>query len=671
MSIIRGHFRTKYCLLNGNDIIYNIYGICAPRAYAPRLEINMEGTNLVRTDKKETKKDKRRSTRADAAGSDTTARSRKRTNIKGGRNASEESVKKTDSVAGEKRNVRASDKEGGKRRGGKGLTRYSGAEKLKIIFLGGVGEIGKNMTALEYGDTIIVVDAGMAFPDNEITPGIDSIIPDYAYLEENRSKVKAVMLTHAHEDHLGGLPYFLKDFPVPVYGSNVSCAFLEHKLRRNKFKEANCKVVEDGEIAEIGPFKVEFVAVTHSVAGSLALSIETPKGVVFFTGDFKIDHTPVDGRHIALTRIAEIGKRGVKLLLQDSTNVERRGYSMSESAVGKSLDAVFNDNRMNRIIVATFASNIHRVQQIIDVAIKYGRKIALSGKSMQYMTEIAQKIKELRFPQDKVIDFDKVSGVPYDKVCIIATGTQGEPESALTRMSQDDFKKIVIGENDTVILSASPIPGNERSIYKVINNLSKKGAKVIYESLYEVHSSGHACQEELKMMMALIKPEYFMPVHGEYRHLKKHAELAETMGIPRDHIMIPELGYVVEVGEAGLKRLDKVNSGAVMLVGDTEEVEETLIDRRKLASEGIVIALVNVPDDEDTEGSIDILCKGTQIPEKLLAEIKSAVQYKIAGGDFRELTAEDMDKSVRKTMTKMFYNRLKRCPLIVPIIITS
>ena len=543
--------------------------------------------------------------------------------------------------------------------------------QLKLIFLGGVGEIGKNMTALEYGDTVIVVDAGMAFPDNEITPGIDSIIPDYAYLEENRSKVKAVLLTHAHEDHLGGLPYFLKDFPVPVYGSNVSCAFLEHKLRRNKFKEAACKVVDDGEIVEIGHFKVEFVAVTHSVAGSLALSIETPEGVVFFTGDFKIDHTPVDGRHIALTRIAEIGKRGVKLLLQDSTNVERRGYTMSESAVGKSLDAVFNDNRANRIIVATFASNIHRVQQIIDVAIKYGRKIALNGKSMQYMTEIAQKIKELRFPQDKMIDFDKVSGVPYDKVCIIATGTQGEPESALTRMSQDDFKKIVIGENDTVILSASPIPGNERSIYKVINNLCKKGAKVIYESLYEVHSSGHACQEELKMMMALLKPEYFIPVHGEYRHLKKHAELAETMGIPRENILIPELGYCVEVGDRGLKRLDNVKSGAVMLVGDTEEGEETLIDRRKIASEGIVIAVVNVPDDEDAEGSIDILCKGTQIPDKLLGEIKSAVQYKIAGGDFRELTAEDMNKSVRKTMTKMFYNRLKRCPLIVPIIITS
>ena len=478
---------------------------------------------MAKTDKKERNKDKikdeKNSRRGSGRGEPKGESRKERAQSETGKKLRGKAKERNTDVKENDVKAKGKARSGGRKHGRNG--------QLKLIFLGGVGEIGKNMTALEYGDTVIVVDAGMAFPDNEITPGIDSIIPDYAYLEENRSKVKAVLLTHAHEDHLGGLPYFLKDFPVPVYGSNVSCAFLEHKLRRNKFKEAACKVVDDGEIVEIGPFKVEFVAVTHSVAGSLALSIETPVGVVFFTGDFKIDHTPVDGRHIALTRIAEIGKRGVKLLLQDSTNVERRGYTMSESAVGKSLDAVFNDNRANRIIVATFASNIHRVQQIIDVAIKYGRKIALNGKSMQYMTEIAQKIKELRFPQDKMIDFDKVSGVPYDKVCIIATGTQGEPESALTRMSQDDFKKIVIGENDTVILSASPIPGNERSIYKVINNLCKKGAKVIYESLYEVHSSGHACQEELKMMMALLKPEYFIPVHGEYRHLKKHAELAE------------------------------------------------------------------------------------------------------------------------------------------------
>lgn len=536
--------------------------------------------------------------------------------------------------------------------------------KLKLMFFGGVGEIGKNMTALEYDDTIIVVDAGMAFPDNEINPGIDCVIPDYTYFNENRSKVKAVFLTHAHEDHLGGLPYFLKDIPVPVYASDMSNAFLENKLKRNGFDAAECRNVSDGESVKVGPFNVEFVAVTHSVAGSFALSVGTPKGVVFFTGDFKIDHTPVDGRHMNLERIAEIGKHGVLLLLQDSTNVERPGYTMSESSVGKSLDNVFRDNVGRRIIVATFASNIHRVQQIINVAVKYSRRVAFSGTSMQYMTEIAKKLNALSLTPDRVVELDKINQIPDDRLCIIATGTQGEPESALTRMANDDFKKVVIGENDTVILSASTIPGNERSIYKVINNLCKKGANVIYESLYEVHSSGHACREELKMMFALIKPKYFIPVHGEYRHLKKHAELAELMGIPSSNIMIPELGFSVEVSRSGLKRLPDVKAGAVMLVGDTEAGETMMTDRRKLASEGVVIAVVNVQ-----EKSVDIMVKGLNLTEKFSDELKNAVLYKLAGGDFEDLTVEEADKTVRKTMTKLFYKTLRHCPLIVPVII--
>lgn len=536
--------------------------------------------------------------------------------------------------------------------------------KLKLMFFGGVGEIGKNMTALEYDDTIIVVDAGMAFPDNEINPGIDCVIPDYTYFNENRSKVKAVFLTHAHEDHLGGLPYFLKDIPVPVYASDMSNAFLENKLKRNGFEAADCKNVSDGESVKVGPFNVEFVAVTHSVAGSFALSVGTPKGVVFFTGDFKIDPTPVDGRHMNLERIAEIGKHGVLLLLQDSTNVERPGYTMSESSVGKSLDNVFRDNVGRRIIVATFASNIHRVQQIINVAVKYSRRVAFSGTSMQYMTEIAKKLNALSLTPDRVVELDKINQIPDDRLCIIATGTQGEPESALTRMANDDFKKVVIGENDTVILSASTIPGNERSIYKVINNLCKKGANVIYESLYEVHSSGHACREELKMMFALIKPKYFIPVHGEYRHLKKHAELAELMGIPSSNIMIPELGFSVEVSRSGLKRLPDVKAGAVMLVGDTEAGETMMTDRRKLASEGVVIAVVNVQ-----EKSVDIMVKGLNLTEKFSDDLKNAVLYKLAGGDFEDLTVEEADKTVRKTMTKLFYKTLRHCPLIVPVII--
>ncbi len=547
------------------------------------------------------------------------------------------------------------------------MTKRKKQQQLKLMFLGGVGEIGKNMTVLEYDDTIIVIDAGMAFPDNEINPGIDYIVPDYSYLTENKDKVKAVFLTHGHEDHLGGLPVFLRDIPVPVYGSEISIAFLENKLRRNNFKEADGIVVEDGTVVEVGAFKVEFVAVTHSIAGAYALSIDTPKGVIFFTGDFKIDHTPIDGRHIDLTRIAEIGKKGVLLLLQDSTNVERPGYTMSESAVGKSLDNLFNDNRNNRIIIATFASNIHRVQQIINVAIKYGRRVAFSGRSMEAMAEIASKLQALHYPADTVVELAKINKIPYDKVCIIATGTQGEPDSVLTRMSNDDFKKVTIGETDTVILSASPIPGNERSIYKVINNLCKHGANVIYERLYEIHTSGHACQEELKMMIALIRPKYFIPVHGEYRHLKKHIDLAESLGIPRANMLIPELGFCIDVSKKGLKRLENVKSGSIMLVGETETGPEYVFDRRKIASEGIVIPVLNLS--QESGGTVDILAKGTVLSDKLTDELKDAIQYKISGGDFSELTSEEIDKLVRKTLSKIFYNRIKRCPLIVPVVI--
>lgn len=543
------------------------------------------------------------------------------------------------------------------------------ANQLKLIFLGGVGEIGKNMTALEYGDTLIVIDGGMSFPDPETMPGIDVIIPDYEYLLKNKHKLKAIFVTHGHEDHIGGLPYLLRDVPTPVYGSNIAMAFLEHKIKKNKFKEAKTNVIKDGEIIEVGPFKVEFVRVTHSIAGAYAISITTPKGVIFFTGDFKIDHTPVDGRKIDLARIAEIGTKGVLLMLQESTNVERRGYSMSESKVGESLDNLFNENRGSRIIVATFASNIHRVQQIINCAIKYGRKVAFSGRSMLNTVEIAQKIKELKIPEDRIVDIEKISQVPYDRLCIIATGTQGEPESALTRMSQDEFKRVAICETDTVILSASPIPGNERPIYQVINNLCKKGAKVVYEALSEVHASGHAYQEELKMMLALVRPRYFIPVHGEYRHLKKHAELAEKMGILRANVLIPELGFCVSVSKAGLKQLPTVKSGSVFLVGDTESEAEDMQIRKHLAEEGIVIALVTVSASGKPQGELDIITKGAVIPDNVIQELKDAIQYKLAGGEYRELNQEARQKLIRKTMSKIFYNKMKRCPIIMPIII--
>ncbi len=540
--------------------------------------------------------------------------------------------------------------------------------KVKVIFLGGVGEIGKNLTAIECNDNIILIDCGMSFPDAEINPGVDYIVPDYSYLLENKEKVKAVFLTHGHEDHIGALPVFLKDIPVPVYGSDISIAFLENKIRRNDFQEADTIEVEDGDVIEIGDFKVEFVAVTHSIAGSYALSIETPQGVIFYTGDFKIDHTPVDGRHTDLRRIAEIGKRGVLLMLQDSTNVERAGYTMSESQVGKSLDNIFNDNRNNRIVIATFASNIHRVQQIINVARKYGRRVAFSGRSMEYMVDIARNLNALSYPKDTVVELERINEIPYDKLCIISTGTQGEHDSALTKMAFNDHKKVVIDEHDTVILSASPIPGNERSIYKVINNLSRQGAKVIYESLYEIHASGHACREELKLMFMLISPRYFIPVHGEYRHLKKHVELVEELGLSKHNTLIPELGFCIDVSKKGLIQETPVKAGAIMVVDGEETEYEYVLDRRKAAAEGMVIAVVNLTDSESTQ-AVDIITKGTKLDEKLVDELKDTIQYKVAGGDFYGMDRDELERSIRKIMTRIFYSRIKRCPFIVPIII--
>ena len=466
---------------------------------------------------------------------------------------------------------------------------------LKVVFLGGVGEIGKNMTALEYEDEIIVIDSGSTFPDVDM-PGVDLVIPDITYLLANKNKVKGIVLTHGHEDHIGALPYILKDLNVPVYGTKLTLALVDAKLREQKV-EGNLNVIKSKSVVTLGEnFRVEFVKVSHSIAGSCALCITTPVGVIFHTGDFKVDFTPIDGNLIDLRRISEIGSKGVLLMLAESTNIERPGSSMSESTVGASLNHIFAENAERRMFVATFASNVHRLQQIVDIAKKYKRKVAFGGRSMINIVEVATKIGELKLDKNNIIDIEQINKEEDKNLCIITTGSQGEPMSALTRIASDEFNKITIGYNDTVIISASPIPGNERMVYNVINNLYRHGAKVIYQSLAEVHASGHACQDEIKLIHSLIKPKFFIPVHGERRHLQKHAELAMKMGMLPTNIVITDIGNVAVVTKNSIRIGDNVPSGCLLVdglgVGDVGSV--VLRDRKHLSEEGMLVAVVGI-----------------------------------------------------------------------------
>lgn len=550
-------------------------------------------------------------------------------------------------------------------------------KNLRIIFLGGIGEIGKNMTALEFGDDILVIDAGMCFPSLEEMPGIDYVIPDYNYLVENRKKVRGIAVTHGHEDHIGAMPYFMKDFDVPVYASRFTLAIVSNKLKETelnlKAAESRMKAVIGGDIVKIGCFSVEFVPVTHSTAGSYALKIDTPRGVIFHTGDFKIDYTPVDGRTTDLARIAEIGRQGVKLLMMDSTNAERNGYSMSEKNVGATLDTLFSQNVGRRIIVATFASNIHRVQQIMNCAAKYGRRVAFSGRSMINIAEIAREIKEIKYDPDIVVDIERSDKIPYDRTCIICTGSQGEPMSALRRMATGDFKKVKICDTDTIILSSSPIPGNEKPIFNVINRLCQMGARVIYQSLEQVHVSGHAFREELKLMFSLVNPTYFLPVHGEYRHLLQSAELVQSLGFRRENVLLPELGGVIELdGRNNIKRGANIKSGSVLIDGSrlSEWDEEVMSDRKKLSGDGVVVALVTV-DYEDGIASLDceLTIKGMTGVDDVAKMVKKEVMRVITQGEWLEKSDDQRKADVGKAIRKLLLNNVKKRPMILPIIV--
>ena len=543
---------------------------------------------------------------------------------------------------------------------------------VKVLFFGGVGEIGKNMTAIEYGNDIIVIDAGIIFPTEEM-PGIDLVFPEITYLVTNKHKIRGVFLTHGHEDHIGGVPYLMKELDpsTPVYGTKLTLALVDNKLREHRLNNVVENTVKPKDSVKAGVFTVHFVNVNHSIAGAVALAIETPYGIIFHSGDFKIDPTPVAGAPIDLTEIAEYGKKGVLLYLGESTNIERPGYTMSEKVVGTTLEHLFAENADRRLIVATFASNVHRLQQIIDIAVKFRRKVALSGRSMFNVVEAAAKIGEITIPEGVLVDVEKTKNFFDREIVIVSTGSQGEPMSALTRMASGEFNKVTIGPNDTIIISASPIPGNERMIYRVINNLYKKGANVVYESLEKIHVSGHACQEEHKIMHTLLKPKFFIPVHGEYRHLKRHVLLAQEMGMKPSQTFIPDIGVCVELTEDTLKQGENFPAGARLIDGAGFEdygTSEVVKDRIRMSSEGLFVVSVAVAGGV-VLGEPVIEIRGVVLSGErdYMRELKDVVDKAIESVGSHGGAAE-ISAAIRRAAKTYLFKKTKQSPMILPIV---
>ncbi len=547
-------------------------------------------------------------------------------------------------------------------------------KKLRVIPLGGLQEIGKNITVFEYGENIVVVDCGLAFPEDDML-GIDLVIPDISYLTKNKDKIRGIVLTHGHEDHIGAMPYLLKEINVPVYGTKLTLGLLALKLEEHGLMSTTKMIdVGEGETIELGPFKIEFIRSTHSIAGAVALALHTPVGIVIHTSDFKIDYTPIEGQPIDLARFAELGKKGVLLLMSDSTNVERKGYTMSERTVGEAFEEIFI-NAKHRIIVASFASNVHRLQQIIDAAAKFGRKVAVVGRSMVNVVKVATELGYLTAGEGTMVDIDQIGKYPPDKIVIITTGSQGEPMSALTRMAMSEHRKVEIEPGDLIIISATPIPGNEKSVFRVIDELFKKGAHVIYEALADVHVSGHACQEELKLMHSLVKPKYFMPVHGEYRHLKQHAILAHEMGLEMDRIFLMETGKVLELASNSAKINGCVTSGRVLVdglgVGDVGSI--VLRDRKLLSQDGLIVVVITT---EKESGQViagpDIISRGfvyVREAEDLIENAREVIKKTLMKFEGKN----KMDWAEKKGLIKddlrvYLFERTKRKPMILPII---
>lgn len=548
------------------------------------------------------------------------------------------------------------------------------AEKLKIISLGGLNEIGKNLTVYEYGQDIIVVDCGLGFPDDDMY-GVDIVIPDFSYLVKNQDRIRGIFLTHGHEDHIGAIPYIMKEIKAPIYTTRLTAGLVSIKLIEHGLEnKVEIVTVEAGETIKAGCFRVEFIHINHSIADAVSFAIRTPVGLIVHTGDFKIDTTPISGGMIDLARLGELGKKGVLALLSDSTNVEKPGYSVSEKKVGGSFDNLFKDCDQ-RIIVTTFASNVHRIQQVINSAAKYGRKVGVTGRSMENIMRVATELGYMDIPKGTLVEMAQIKNMPRNKVVIITTGSQGEAMSALYRMAFSGHKQVEIQTGDRVIISASAIPGNEKTVSRVINELFHKGAEVIYDKYSDLHVSGHACQEELKMMMALTKPRFFVPLHGEYRHLKTHAKLAEEMGIKSKNILISDIGKVIELTGKTMKFNGSVPSGKVLVdgagVGDVGSV--VLRDRKHLAQDGMLVVIVSLSSED---GSLlsgpDIITRGfvyVKESEELMSEMKKIVLDTLEYCAVKDITDwATLKSSVKGKLSDYLYKKTKRNPMILPVI---
>ena len=550
-----------------------------------------------------------------------------------------------------------------------------GTSKLKVIPLGGLEQIGMNITAFEYEDSIVVVDCGLAFPEDDML-GIDLVIPDVTYLKENISKVKGFVITHGHEDHIGALPYVLKEVNVPIYSTKLTLGLITNKLKEhNLVRSTKLKEVKHGQVINLGDFSIEFIKTNHSIQDASALAIYSPAGIVVHTGDFKVDYTPVFGDAIDLQRFAEIGKKGVLALMCDSTNAERPGFTMSERSVGHVFDNLFNEHKNARIIIATFASNVDRVQQIIDTAYRFGRKVAVEGRSMVNIISVASELGYLRIPENTLIEIDQVKNYPDEKVVLITTGSQGESMAALSRMAADIHKKITIKPNDTIIFSSNPIPGNEKAVSKVINELSMKGAKVIFQ---DVHVSGHACQEEIKLIYSLVRPKYAIPVHGEYRHLTAQKHVVEDLGIPKENIFILASGNVLEMDENSAQVTGSVQTGAILVdglgVGDVGNI--VLRDRQHLAEDGIMIVVMTLERHSNVVlAGPDIVSRGfvyVRESEDLMEHAKEVVENALDSCLDRNITDWGKIKNVVKdALSDFLWKRTKRSPMILPIIMEA